>query len=106
MLGTLPVPVVDQATTPGAAGHEQQPQAPAANFSKSYPFPTGTVRTGTLLYRDGILKRHYLSRFLGINSSLLRLKSLSGFLPSFFLSTKCYSGIDSSFLVSRICMFF
>jgi hypothetical protein len=27
---------------------------------------------------------------------------LSGFLPSFFRSTKCYSYIDSSFLVSRI----
>jgi hypothetical protein len=45
MLGTLPVPGVDQATPPGAAGHEQQPQAPAANFSKSYPFPRGSYRS-------------------------------------------------------------
>jgi hypothetical protein len=34
--------------------------------------------------------------------SLLRLKPFSYFLPSFFLSTKCYSGIDSSCLVSQI----
>ncbi len=51
--------------------------------------------------RDRILEKHFQSRFLGINSSLLRLKILSVFLPSFFRSTKCYSWIDSSFLVSR-----
>ena len=44
----------------------------------------------------------FLSRFLGINSSLLRLEVLYGFLPSFFRSTKWYSWIDSSFLVSWI----
>jgi hypothetical protein len=51
--------------------------------------------------RDGILERHFYSRFLGINSSLLRLEFLSSFLPSFFLSTKCYSQIDSVFLFCR-----
>jgi hypothetical protein len=30
---------------------------------------------------DGILDRHFNSRLLGINSRLLRLKFLSGFLP-------------------------
>jgi hypothetical protein len=45
MLGTPPVPGVNQATPQGAAGHEQQPQAPAPNFSKSYPFPTGSYRS-------------------------------------------------------------
>ncbi len=44
----------------------------------------------------------FLSRFLGINSSLFRLEFLSGFLPSFFRSTKCSSGIDSSFLFRGI----
>ncbi len=39
--------------------------------------------------RDGILERHFYKRFLGINSSLVRLEFLSGFLPSFFHSTKC-----------------
>ncbi len=51
---------------------------------------------------DGILEWCFKSNFLGINSSLLRLEFLSGFLPSFFNSTKCYSREDSSFLVSRI----
>jgi hypothetical protein len=37
--------------------------------------------------RDGILERQFLSRFLGINSRLLRLETLSGFLPLFFFST-------------------
>ncbi len=41
--------------------------------------------------RDGILERHFPSRFMGINSSLLRLEFLSGFLPAFFHSTKSYS---------------
>jgi hypothetical protein len=36
--------------------------------------------------RDGILGRHFLSRFQGINSNLLRLKFLCGFLPSFYRS--------------------
>ncbi len=40
--------------------------------------------------------------FLGINSSLLDLEFLSGFLPSFFRSTKCYPWTDSSFLASWI----
>jgi hypothetical protein len=53
------------------------------------------------LSRVGILEQLFLSRFLDINSSLLRLECLSAFQPSFFLSTKCYSWIDSSFLVSR-----
>ncbi len=39
------------------------------------------------VYRDGILEQHFLSRFLGIILGLLRLD----FLPSFLLSTKCYS---------------
>ncbi len=43
------------------------------------------------LYRDRILERHFQSRFLAINSSLLRFEFLSGFLPAFFYSTKCYS---------------
>jgi hypothetical protein len=54
------------------------------------------------LPRDGILERHFQSRFLGINSSLLRIECFSGFLSSFFRSTKCYSWIDLSFLVSWI----
>jgi hypothetical protein len=37
-----------------------------------------------------------------INSSFLRLEFLSGFLPSFIPSTKCYSWKDSKFLVLRI----
>ncbi len=40
--------------------------------------------------RDGILEWHFYSRFLGINSSLLGLKFLSGFIPKFFQPTKCY----------------
>ncbi len=43
-------------------------------------FSTGLTRAA----RDGILERNFYSRFLGINSSILRLKFLSGFLPSFF----------------------
>ncbi len=39
--------------------------------------------------RDGILERYFKA-------------FLSGFLPSFFSSTKCYSWINSSFLISRI----
>jgi hypothetical protein len=35
-------------------------------------------------------------------SSVLGLESLPAFLPSFFPSTKCYSGIDSSPFISRI----
>ncbi len=34
--------------------------------------------------RDGILERHFLSRFLGMNSSHLRVEFLSGFLPLIF----------------------
>ncbi len=57
--------------------------------------------------RDGILERQLLSRFLGINSSLLRCEFLSGFLPSFFLSTKRCSQRDSSFLFRGFfCMHF
>ncbi len=41
----------------------------------------------------------FLVKVLSINMSLLRLEFLSGFLPSFFRSTKCYSWYDSSFLV-------
>jgi hypothetical protein len=37
-----------------------------------------------------------------ISSSLFRLEFLSGFLPSFFCSSKSCSWIDSSFLVWRI----
>ncbi len=44
---------------------------------------------------DGILKWYFRSRFLGINSSLIKLEFLSGFQPSFFLSTQCYLRIDS-----------
>jgi hypothetical protein len=47
-------------------------------------------------------QRYFQSRFLDINTSLHRLEFLSGFLRSFFLYTKCYSRIDSNFLVSRI----
>ncbi len=48
---------------------------------------------------DGILERHYYSRFLGINSSfpLLRLVFLSGFLPSICPFYRCYSRIDPFF---------
>jgi hypothetical protein len=46
--------------------------------------------------RDGILEQQFLSRFLGIISSLLRLDFFClVFYPPFFRSTKCYSGIDS-----------
>jgi hypothetical protein len=39
------------------------------------------------LCRDGILERHFLWKFLGINSSFLRLEFLSGcFLPLFIRS--------------------
>ncbi len=47
---------------------------------------------------DGIRERHFQSRFLGIILRLLRIKFLSGFLSSYFPSTKCYSWTDSSFL--------
>ncbi len=58
------------------------------------------VSSPTSEFRDGILKRHFLSRFLGINLSLVRFEFLSGFFcPSFSRSTKCYSWIDLSFLV-------
>jgi hypothetical protein len=50
--------------------------------------------------RDGILEQHFYSRFLGINMGLLRLEFLSGILPSFFFSLRCYSRVDS------ICEFF
>ncbi len=51
-------------------------------------------RSRPYLFRDGILERHFLSRFLGINSKLLRLKFLSGFLPSFsFLQNACHKKI-------------
>ncbi len=46
---------------------------------------------------DDILERHFWSRFLDINCSLLGLEFLSGFLPSLFRSTKYISWIDSSF---------
>ncbi len=39
--------------------------------------------------RDRTLERNFESRFPTINSSLLRLKFLSGFLLSFFRSKKC-----------------
>ncbi len=45
--------------------------------------------------RDGILERHFQSKFICIISSLLRLEFLSGFLPAYFYSTKCYSWQDS-----------
>jgi len=45
--------------------------------------------------RDGILEQHFYSRFLGINMGLLRLEFLSGILPSFFFSLRCYSRVDS-----------
>ncbi len=59
----------------------------------------------TFLSWDGILERHLYSRFLGINSRLLRLEFLSCFLPTLFRSTKSYSWLDSSFLVSRIFLY-
>jgi hypothetical protein len=68
------------------------------------PFPTpssyyidqnaGNWNRYYTMYRegpDGILERRFYSRFLGINSSLLRIEFLSGFLPLLFRSTKCYS---------------
>ncbi len=56
---------------------------------------------------DGILEHHIYSRFLGINSTLLRLESLSGFVTSFFLFTKCYSRIGSSLFprIFFVCIF-
>jgi hypothetical protein len=42
-----------------------------------------TPQTREYIDRDGFLERHFCSMFLGINSSLLRLEFLSGFLPSF-----------------------
>jgi hypothetical protein len=53
--------------------------------------PSAKIESVDLLYPDGILYQHFQSRFLGINSSLFKLEFLSGFLPSFFRSTKCYS---------------
>ncbi len=46
-------------------------------------------------YWDGILERHFLSRFMGLNwvSSFSLV-----FLPSYFLSTKCFSQIARVFL--------
>ncbi len=69
MLGTPPVPGVNQATPQGAAGHEQQPQAPAPNFSKSYPFPTGTYRS--LPYR-------YLHTGYSISTAGVKLRQCCG----------------------------
>ncbi len=45
---------------------------------------------GQNIFGDGILERPFQPKFLGINSNLLRLEFLSGFLPSCFRSTKCY----------------
>jgi hypothetical protein len=56
---------------------------------------------GLSVIRDEIIERLSVE-FSGINSSLHRLESLSAFLSSFLLSAKCYSQIDSSFLVPRI----
>jgi hypothetical protein len=53
----------------------------------SGPHPPGlhsTVHIRATQFWDGILEWHFKSRFLGINSSLLRLEFSSGFLPSFF----------------------
>ncbi len=46
---------------------------------------------GPMEARNGILGRHFKSRFLGITSSLLKLEFLSGFLTSFFRPTQCFS---------------
>jgi hypothetical protein len=63
----------------------------------------GLSCTGRILRWNSL--RAFLFEFLGMNSSLLLLESLSGFLALFFLSTKCCSRIDWSFLVSRIFMY-
>ncbi len=48
------------------------------------------------------LKVFFGSRFLGLNSSLLRLEFLPGFPPSFFHATKYYSKIDSMWMRSSL----
>ena len=65
----------------------RSPACSCATTRASTPRTTSRRWSAT---RDGILERHFYSRFLGINSSLLRLEFLSSFLPSFFLSTKWY----------------
>ncbi len=60
------------------------------------------VFSSIIIVRDAILERHFYSRFLGLDSSLLRLKFLSVFLPSSFISARCCPRIDSSFPVSWI----
>ncbi len=74
---------------------------PRALGLQAYTLQAYTVHISAIQFWDGILERHFQSRFLGIHSSLLRLEFLSGFLTPFFRSTKCYSWTDSS-LVSRV----
>jgi len=40
-----------------------------------------SILGGHVEARNGILEWHFLSSFLGVNSSLLRLEVMSGFLP-------------------------
>ncbi len=55
------------------------------------------------IFRVGIYEKYFfLVEVSGNKLESSQTQVLSGFLPSFFLSTKCYSGIDSSFLVLRI----
>ncbi len=60
----------------------------------------------TIVHRWNSWMDIFLLRFLGINSSLLRVEFLSAFVLSFCLSTKFYSWIDLSFVVSRFFMHF
>ncbi len=53
-----------------------------------------------LFYSDGILKA-FLVEVSGHKLESSQIRVLHGFLPSFFLSTQCYSWIASSFLASR-----
>ncbi len=57
----------------------------------------GTITSSKIEFLVG----PFQSRFLRHKSSLLIVKFLSSFLPSFTYSTKCYSWIPSSFLFSR-----
>jgi hypothetical protein len=64
------------------------------------------IKLSTVLYMQTEMEFVTESRSLGINSGLLTLEFLSGFLPSCFLPTKWYSRTDSSFLLSRFfCIF-
>ncbi len=83
---------------PMVNGRLKMPWKGAKNGSGSRAGSDGIIII--LVSREGIHERNIESGFLGKDSSLLRLECLSGFLPSFFPSTKCYSWMNSSRLES------